>query len=296
MSEFKSGFVAICGRPNVGKSTLLNRIIGQKIAIISDKPQTTRNNILGVYHKEDMQIVFVDTPGIHRPFTKLGETMMKSAGSAMRDADVVLFLVEPTDKPGKIELQIMEDLKKSDIPVILVINKIDKVKKDSLLPVIAAYQSHFDFASVFMISARQDDGVEALLAELSTFIPEGPMFFPEDAVTDQPERQLVAELVREKLLYLLEQEIPHGIAIEVFQMKEKEKLYDIEVNIYCEKQSHKGIIIGKGGSVLKEAGSLARADIEKMLDKKVLLKLWVKVKDDWRNREAALRNFGYTGE
>ncbi len=296
MSEFKSGFVAICGRPNVGKSTLLNQIIGQKIAIISDKPQTTRNNILGVYHKEDMQIVFVDTPGIHRPFTKLGETMMKSAGSAMRDADVVLFLVEPTDKPGKIELKIMEDLKQSDIPVILVINKIDKVKKDLLLPVIAAYQSHFDFASVFMISARQDDGVSALLSELSTFIPEGPMFFPEDAVTDQPERQLVAELVREKLLYLLEQEIPHGIAIEVFQMKEKDKLYDIEVNIYCEKQSHKGIIIGKGGSVLKEAGSLARVDIEKMLDKKVLLKLWVKVKDDWRNREAALKNFGYTGE
>ncbi len=296
MSEFKSGFVAICGRPNVGKSTLLNKIIGQKIAIISDKPQTTRNNILGVYHKEDMQIVFVDTPGIHRPFTKLGETMMKSAGSAMRDADAILFLVEPTDKPGKIELKIMEDLKKSDIPVILVINKIDKVKKDMLLPVIAAYQSHFDFASVFMISARQDDGVAELLSELSRFIPEGPMFFPEDAVTDQPERQLVAELVREKLLYLLEQEIPHGIAIEVFQMKEKDKLYDIEVNIYCEKQSHKGIIIGKGGSVLKEAGSLARADIEKMLDKKVLLKLWVKVKDDWRNREASLRNFGYTGE
>ncbi len=296
MSEFKSGFVAICGRPNVGKSTLLNRIIGQKIAIISDKPQTTRNNILGVYHKENMQIVFVDTPGIHRPFTKLGETMMKSAGSAMRDADVVLFLVEPTAQPGKIELKIMEDLKNSDIPVILVINKIDKVKKDLLLPVIAAYQSHFDFASILMISARQDDGVTELLSEIAGFIPEGPMFFPEDAVTDQPERQLVAELVREKLLYLLDQEIPHGIAIEVFSMKEKEKLYDIEVNIYCEKQSHKGIIIGKGGSVLKEAGSLARADIEKMLDKKVLLKLWVKVKDDWRNREAALRNFGYTGE
>ena len=271
MSEFKSGFVAICGRPNVGKSTLLNRIIGQKIAIISDKPQTTRNNILGVYHKEDMQIVFVDTPGIHRPFTKLGETMMKSAGSAMRDADVVLFLVEPTAQPGKIELKIMEDLKKSDIPVILVINKIDKVKKDLLLPVIAAYQSHFDFASILMISARQDDGVTELLSEIAGFIPEGPMFFPEDAITDQPERQLVAELVREKLLYLLDQEIPHGIAIEVFSMKEKEKLYDIEVNIYCEKQSHKGIIIGKGGSVLKEAGSLARADIEKMLDKKVRL-------------------------
>lgn len=296
MSEFKSGFVAICGRPNVGKSTLLNQIIGQKIAIISDKPQTTRNNILGVYHGDNLQMVFVDTPGIHRPFTKLGETMMKSAGSAMRDADVVLFLVEPTAQPGKTELKIMEDLKKTDIPVILVINKIDKIKKDLLLPVIAAYQSQFDFASVFMISARQNDGVNALLTELSTFIPEGPMFFPEDTVTDQPERQLVAELVREKLLYLLEQEIPHGIAIEVFSMKEKDKLYDIEVNIYCEKQSHKGIIIGKGGSVLKEAGSLARADIEKMLDKKVLLKLWVKVKDDWRNREAALKNFGYTGE
>lgn len=296
MSEFKSGFVAICGRPNVGKSTLLNQIIGQKIAIISDKPQTTRNNILGVYHKDNMQMVFVDTPGIHKPFTKLGETMMKSAGSAMRDADVVLFLVEPTAQPGKIELKIMEDLKKADLPVILVINKIDKVKKDLLLPVIAAYQSHFDFASVFMISARQNDGVDALLSELAGFIPDGPMFFPEDIITDQPERQLVAELVREKLLYLLEQEIPHGIAIEVFSMKEKDKLYDIEVNIYCEKQSHKGIIIGKGGSVLKQAGSLARADMEKMLDKKVLLKLWVKVKDDWRNREAALRNFGYTGE
>lgn len=296
MSEFKSGFVAICGRPNVGKSTLLNRIIGQKIAIISDKPQTTRNNILGVYHKEDMQIVFVDTPGIHRPFTKLGETMMKSADSAMRDADVVLFLVEPTAQPGKIELKIMEDLKKTDIPVFLVINKIDTIKKDLLLPVIAAYQSHFDFASVFMISAKQDDGVTLLLEELAGLIPEGPMFFPEDAVTDQPERQLVAELVREKLLHLLDKEIPHGIAIEVFSMKEKDKLYDIEVNIYCEKQSHKGIVIGKGGSVLKEAGTLAREDMEKMLDKKVLLKLWVKVKDDWRNREAALRNFGYTAE
>lgn len=296
MSEFKSGFVAICGRPNVGKSTLLNRIIGQKIAIISNKPQTTRNNILGVYNRENLQIMFVDTPGIHRPFTKLGETMMKSADSAMRDADAVLFLVEPTASPGKIELKIMEDLEKTNIPVILVINKIDRVKKEALLPVIAAYQQAFDFASVFMISAAQNDGVDALLAELSQHIPEGPMYYPEDSVTDQPERQLVAELVREKLLHLLDQEIPHGIAIEVFSMKEKDKLNDIEVNIYCEKQSHKGIVIGKGGSVLKEAGSLARKDMEEMLGKKVLLKLWVKVKDDWRNRESALRNFGYTGE
>ena len=296
MSEFKSGFVAICGRPNVGKSTLLNQIIGQKIAIISDKPQTTRNNILGVYNQENLQIMFVDTPGIHRPFTKLGETMMKSADSAMRDADAVLFLVEPTAEPGKIELRIMEDLKKTDIPVILVINKIDRVKKELLLPVIAAYQAHFDFAAVYMISAYRNDGVDGLLKELEQYIPEGPMYYPEDAVTDQPERQLVAELVREKLLHLLDQEIPHGIAIEVFSMKEKEKLYDIEVNIYCEKQSHKGIVIGKGGSVLKEAGSLARADLEEMLEKKVLLKLWVKVKDDWRNRESVLKNFGYTGE
>ncbi|MBE7022690.1 MAG: GTPase Era [Ruminococcaceae bacterium] len=296
MSEFKSGFVSIVGRPNVGKSTLLNQIIGQKIAIISDKPQTTRNNILGVLTRDNMQFIFVDTPGIHRPFTKLGETMMKSADSAMRDADVVLFLVEPTDHPGKMELKILEDLKQTEIPVILVVNKIDRVKKETLLPVIAAYQTLFDFASVFLISARQNDGVSALLETISGYLQEGPMYYPEDSVTDQPERQIVAELVREKLLYLLQQEVPHGIAIEVFSMKEKEHLVDIEVNIYCEKQSHKGMVIGKNGSVLKEAGTLARADIEEMLGKKVLLKLWVKVKDDWRNREGALRNFGYTGE
>ena len=296
MGNFKSGFISIVGRPNVGKSTLLNQIIGQKIAIISDKPQTTRNNILGVLTRDDMQIVFVDTPGIHRPFTKLGETMMKSADSAMRDADAVLFLVEPERKPGKTELKILEDLKQTGIPVILVVNKVDKVKKEMLLPVIAAYGELYDFASVYLISAKQNDGVNALLGELSNYLQEGPMYFPEEAVTDQPERQIVAELVREKLLYLLEQEVPHGIAIEVFSMKEKPALVDIEVNIYCEKQSHKGMVIGKKGSVLKEAGTLARADIEEMLGKKVLLKLWVKVKDDWRNREGALRNFGYTAE
>jgi len=296
METFKSGFISIVGRPNVGKSTLLNRMIGQKIAIISDKPQTTRNNILGVLTRDDMQMVFVDTPGIHRPFTKLGETMMKSAGSAMRDADAVLFLVEPKAEPGKTELKILEDLKQTGIPVILVINKIDTVKKEMLLPVISVYQQAHTFASVYLISAKQNDGVEALLSELSSYLVEGPMYFPEDSVTDQPERQIVAELVREKLLYLLEQEVPHGIAIEVFSMKEKPAIVDIEVNIYCEKQSHKGIVIGKKGSVLKEAGTLARADIEEMLGKKVLLKLWVKVKDDWRNKEGALRNFGYTGE
>jgi len=296
MSTFKSGFISIVGRPNVGKSTLLNQIIGQKIAIISDKPQTTRNNILGVLTREDMQIVFVDTPGIHRPFTKLGETMMKSADNAMRDADAVLFLVEPEKEPGKTELKILEDLKQTGIPVILVVNKIDRVKKEMLLPVIATYGELFDFAAVYLISAKQNDGVQALISELAGYLEEGPMYFPEDAVTDQPERQIVAELVREKLLYLLQQEVPHGIAIEVFSMKEKPNLIDIEVNIYCEKQSHKGMVIGKNGSVLKEAGTLARADMEEMLGKKVLLKLWVKVKDDWRNRESVLRNFGYTGE
>jgi len=220
METFKSGFISIVGRPNVGKSTLLNRMIGQKIAIISDKPQTTRNNILGVLTRDDMQMVFVDTPGIHRPFTKLGETMMKSAGSAMRDADAVLFLVEPKAEPGKTELKILEDLKQTGIPVILVINKIDTVKKEMLLPVISVYQQAYTFASVYLISAKQNDGVEALLSELSSYLVEGPMYFPEDSVTDQPERQIVAELVREKLLYLLEQEVPHGIAIEVFSMKE----------------------------------------------------------------------------
>lgn len=296
MSEFKSGFVSIVGRPNVGKSTLLNQIIGQKIAIISNKPQTTRNNILGILHRDNMQMVFVDTPGIHRPFTKLGEAMMKSADSAMRDADVILFLAEPTGGPGRTEEKILEDLRRTGIPVILVINKIDRVKKEKLLPVAAAYQQAFDFAAVYMISARENDGVLALLSEVERYMPEGPMYYPEDSVTDQPERQVVAELVREKLLLLLEQEVPHGIAIEVFSMKEKDKLYEIEVNIYCERQSHKGIVIGRGGSVLKEAGSLARADMENMLGKKVLLKLWVKVKDDWRNRDGLLRNFGYIDE
>ncbi|MGN1059254.1 MAG: GTPase Era, partial [Clostridia bacterium] len=200
MSEFKSGFVSIVGRPNVGKSTLLNQIIGQKIAIISNKPQTTRNNILGILHRDNMQMVFIDTPGIHRPFTKLGEAMMKSADSAMRDADVILFLTEPTGGPGRTEEKILEDLRRTGIPVILVINKIDRVKKETLLPVAAAYQQAFDFKAVYMISARENDGVSALLSELERYMPEGPMYYPEDSVTDQPERQVVAELVREKLL------------------------------------------------------------------------------------------------
>lgn len=296
MSEFKSGFVSIIGRPNVGKSTLLNRLIGQKIAIISHKPQTTRNNVLGILSENNYQIVFTDTPGIHVPATKLGEFMVKSAQGAMKDADAVLFLVEPKDSIGKTEEKIMEDLRGKDIPVILVINKIDTIQKEKLFSIISKYTESFDFEAVIPISARHRDGIDLLKEELLKHICEGPMFFPEDMVTDQPERQITAELIREKLLYALDKEIPHGVAIEIFSMKEKKNLVDIEANIYCEKASHKAIIIGKGGEMLKEVGSRAREDIEKMLEKKVLLKLWVKVKDGWRNNNYLIKNFGFEQE
>ncbi len=296
MSEFKSGFVSIIGRPNVGKSTLLNRLIGQKIAIISHKPQTTRNNILGILSEDDLQIIFTDTPGIHTPATKLGEFMVKSAEGAINDADCILFLVEPRASIGKTEEKIMDDLKGRDIPVILVINKIDTLKKEELFLIIDTYTKAFDFEAVIPISARHRDGIDILKDELKKHIEKGPMFYPEDMVTDQPERQITAELIREKLLHALDKEIPHGIAIEIFSMKEKKNLVDIEANIYCEKASHKSIIIGKGGQMLKEVGSQARADIEKMLEKKVLLKLWVKVKDGWRNNNYLIKNFGFEQE
>lgn len=296
MSEFKSGFVTIIGRPNVGKSTLLNRLIGQKIAIISHKPQTTRKNILGILSEEDLQIIFTDTPGIHAPATKLGEFMVKSAEGAMQDSDCILFLVEPRASIGKTEEKIIEDLKGADIPVILVINKIDTVKKEELFKIITTYTESFDFEAVIPISARHRDGLDILKEEIKKHIKEGPMFYPEDMVTDQPERQITAELIREKLLHCLDKEIPHGIAIEIFSMKEKKNIVDIEANIYCEKASHKSIIIGKGGQMLKEVGSQAREDIEKMLDKKVLLKLWVKVKEGWRNSNYLIKNFGFEQE
>ena len=296
MNEFKSGFVSIIGRPNVGKSTLLNRLIGQKIAIISHKPQTTRNNVLGILSEENYQIVFTDTPGIHAPATKLGEFMVKSAQGAMQDADAVLFLVEPKDSIGKTEEKIMDDLRGKDIPVILVINKIDTIEKEKLFSIISKYTESFDFEAVIPISARHRDGIELLKEELLKHIPEGPMFYPEDMVTDQPERQITAELIREKLLYALDKEIPHGVAIEIFAMKEKKNLVEIEANIYCEKASHKAIIIGKGGEMLKNVGQSAREDIEKMVEKKVLLKLWVKVKDGWRNNNYLIKNFGFDRE
>ncbi len=291
--EFKSGFVSIIGRPNVGKSTLINRLVGEKIAIISSKPQTTRNNILGILTEENMQIVFTDTPGIHEPSSMLAEMMVKSANEAMKDTDAILFLVEPIPNVGRTEEKIIESLKKQKAPVILIINKIDTVQKDILLSVISKYTEKFDFAAVIPISARRADGIDAVKAELLPFLNEGPQYFPEDMVTDQPERQIAAEIIREKLLHTLNKEVPHGIAIEIFKMEETESKISIEANIYCEKQSHKGIIIGKGGEMLKRVGTNARTELERMYDKKVFLSLWVKVNEDWRNKRGKIANFGF---
>ncbi len=292
MAEFKSGFVSIIGRPNVGKSTLLNHLVGEKIAIISDKPQTTRNNVLGIWNGDGVQVVFTDTPGIHAPKTKLGEYMVKSAREAQQDVDAILLLVEPIDNIGRTEEQILSKLDKRDVPVILVINKIDTVRRDKLLPVITRYAERFSFAAVVPISAKNDDGVEAVRQELVKHLSPGPQYFPDDMVTDQPERQMAAEIIREKLLRLLDKEVPHGIAIEV-RMKEKEHVTDVLATIYCEKASHKGIIIGKDGEMLRRVGQYAREDLEKLLGRKVYLELWVKVQPDWRNKVAHIRNFGY---
>ncbi len=293
MDKFKSGFVSIIGRPNVGKSTLINRLVGEKIAIISSKPQTTRNNILGILTEGNTQIVFTDTPGIHEPSTMLAEFMVKSANEAIKDTDAILFLVEPIANVGRTEEKIIESLKKQDAPVILVINKIDTVKKDILLSVITKYTEKFDFAAVIPISARRSDGVDTIKTELLKYIGEGPQYFPEDMITDQPERQIVAEIIREKLLHNLNMEIPHGIAIEIFSMAESETKIVIEANIYCEKQSHKGIIIGKQGALLKKIGTDARHELERMHGKKVFLSLWVKVNEDWRNKRGKIANFGF---
>lgn len=293
MGNFKSGFVSIIGRPNVGKSTLINRLVGEKIAIISSKPQTTRNNILGILTKDDKQIVFTDTPGIHEPKSMLAEMMVNASMGAMTDTDVLLFLVEPIANVGRTEEKIIEKLKKQKSPVILVINKIDTVKRDVLLSVISAYAERFDFAAVVPISAKHRDGTDALMGEIDKYIKEGPQYFPEDMITDQPERQMAAEVIREKLLRALDKEVPHGIAIEIFKMEDTEKKLTIEANIYCERQSHKGIIIGRGGEMLKKIGTEARLDLERMHDKKVFLTLWVKVNEDWRNKRGKIANFGF---
>lgn len=279
--------------PNVGKSTLLNEIAGQKIAIISDKPQTTRNRILAVYSTDNEQIIFTDTPGIHDPRNKLGEYMVKIANESMRDTDVVIFVVDASRGIRPKEREIAGNIDKLGVPCILVINKIDLVRKEDLLPMIADFSSINDFNDIIPISAKDSDGIDTLLSTITQYIEEGPMFYDEDTVTDQPEKAIAAEIIREKLLWLLDKEVPHGIAIEITGMKEKDKLTTINANIYCERKTHKGIIIGKNGEMLKKIGMLARTDIEKMLDRKVYLELWVKVKSDWRNSDFMIRNFGY---
>lgn len=292
-NDFKSGFVTLIGRPNVGKSTLMNYLIGQKIAITSNKPQTTRNRIQTVLTTDEGQIVFVDTPGIHKAKNKLGEYMVNVAEKTLNEVDVVLWLVEPTTFIGAGEQHIAKQLQRVKTPVILVINKVDSVKREEILPAIAAYKDIYDFADIVPVSARSGDNTDELLRVIMKYLPYGPQFYDEDTVTDQPERQIVAELIREKALHSLQDEIPHGIAVAIDRMKMQNKVMHIDATIICERDSHKGIIIGKQGSMLKKIGSTARYEIERMLDCKVNLKLWVKVKKDWRDSDFLVKNFGY---
>ncbi|MBS7340264.1 MAG: GTPase Era [Suilimivivens sp.] len=291
--QFKSGFAALIGRPNVGKSTLMNHLIGQKIAITSKKPQTTRNRIQTVYTSEEGQIVFVDTPGIHKAKNRLGDYMVNVAQRSLKEVDVVLFLVEPTDYIGAGEQQILSQLRKINTPVILVINKIDTVKKEELFGFIDVYRKEMDFAEIVPVSALKNDNTDELIRCIMKYLPYGPAFYDEDTVTDQPQRQIVAELIREKALRSLNEEIPHGIAVTIERMKWRGQIVDIDATIICERESHKGIIIGKQGAMLKKIGMNARKDVEDLLESKVNLQLWVKVKKDWRDSEFLLKNFGY---
>ena len=292
--NYKAVFVSIIGRPNVGKSTLMNYIIGQKIAITSNKPQTTRNRIRTVYTCDRGQIVFVDTPGIHKSKNKLGDYMVSVARKSIVDVDAVIWIVEPTTYIGAGELSIIEELKKAkDVAIFLVINKMDTIKKDEVLAVIDTYSKQMEFAEIIPVSAKTGKGVPELIDCLLDYLPEGDAFFDEDTITDQPERQIVAELIREKALWCLEDEIPHGIAVTIESMNFDKKLCSIDATIVCERESHKGIIIGKNGSMLKKIGSLARPDIEDMLEMKVFLQLWVKVRKDWRDSDLLMKNYGY---
>ncbi len=290
----KSAMITICGRPNVGKSTLTNSLVGEKVAIVSDKPQTTRNRITAIIERGETQFVLMDTPGFHKPRTKLGDYMVNVVRESVADVDLVLLIVEPVAAIGPQEQSLIERIKESNVPAILLINKIDTVEKTKLLEVIAVYSSAFDFDAVIPISAKNGDGLEELLEEMDKYACEGPHLFPDDIITDQPERQICAELLREKLLKSLDKEIPHGTAVEINRFKERDDgVVEIDAIIYCEKESHKGIIIGKKGAMLKKIGMLARDDMEKFLDAKVFLQTWVKVKDNWRDSETVLRNFGF---
>lgn len=293
--SYKSGFVTLIGRPNVGKSTLMNQLIGQKIAITSKKPQTTRNRIQTVYSCEDGQIIFLDTPGIHKAKNKLGEYMVKTAKNTLQEVDVILWLVETTTFIGAGERQIAEDLKQINTPVILVINKTDTVKPEDVVASIDAYRKLHDFDEIVPVSALKGDNKDELIKTIFKYLPYGPQFYDEDTITDQPERQIVAELIREKSLHALDEEIPHGIAVSIDRMKLRKdgRIYDIDATIVCERESHKRIIIGKGGAMLKKIGTNARFEIERLLDSKVNLKLWVKVKKDWRDSDFLLKNYGY---
>ena len=292
--KYKSGFAALIGRPNVGKSTLMNCLIGQKIAITSKKPQTTRNRIQTVYTSDEGQIVFVDTPGIHKAKNKLGDYMVNVAEHSLRDVDVILWLVEPTDYIGAGEQHIIEQLKKAKAPVILVINKIDTVRREQLLGYIEAYRGQLDFAEVVPVSALKSDNTDVLIAQIMKYLPYGPAFYDEDTITDQPTRQIVAELIREKVLRSIDEEIPHGVAVTIESMKNRHKIVDIDATIICERDSHKGIIIGKQGAMLKKISSMARHDMEKFMGTQIYLETWVKVKENWRDNPAAIQNFGYT--
>ena len=291
----KTAMITICGRPNVGKSTLTNALVGEKIAIVSNKPQTTRNRISAVVNRGDTQFVILDTPGFHKPRTRLGDYMVNVVKESVADVDAVMLLVEPIANIGRQEEELIARIKETGVPAILVINKIDTVEKTELLEVMALYSAAHDFDAIIPMSAKNGEGIDELLAELEKYAQEGPQLFPDDMICDQPEKQICAELVREKLLLCLDKEIPHGTAVEVTRFSERDNgIIDLDVTIYCEKASHKGIIIGKQGAMLKKIGELARADIEAFMGTKVFLQTWVKVKENWRDSTAQLRNFGFT--
>ena len=290
----KTVMTAIIGRPNVGKSTLTNAMVGEKIAIVSNKPQTTRNRIFGIVNSDDTQIILMDTPGFHKARNRLGDYMVKVVNESVADVDAAVLIVEPVPRIGVQEELLIEKIRESGVPAILVINKIDTVEKDALLEVIAVYSAAFDFETVIPVSAKTGDGVEILTQELKKYAIDSPALFPEDMVTDQPEKQVCAEIIREKLLLCLDREIPHGTAVEITKFSERDSgIIDLEATIYCEKQSHKGMIIGKNGAMLKKIGRLAREDIEEFMGTRVYLQTWVKVKENWRDSTAQLRNFGY---
>ncbi len=292
----RTGFIAIVGRPNVGKSTLLNSILGEKVAIVSKKPQTTRNRITGVHTIGEDQFVFLDTPGVHRPRTRLGHFMVKTAGNALGEADAAILVIEPRDEVGDIESGIIEKLRADGTPAILAVNKIDATSREHIAKTIASYAAAYPFDAVVPMCAKNGKGVDILLEECKRYLSESELFFPDDALTDQPERQIAAEIIREKLLRVLEEEIPHGTAVLIEGFAESEKMLSIRAEIYCERPSHKGIIIGKRGATLKTIGTYAREDMEKFFGTKVFLDLWVKVKENWRDSDVAVRNFGYHEE